>query len=76
MMEKKLYLIVTFHTTAAAMALEKLCHTNGIEGRLIPVPRSLTADCGMAWRGDVSTKDVLQSLSVDLEIDGWHELMM
>ena len=42
-------LVITFHTTAAAMAMEKLCHEQGLPGRLIPVPRELTADCGMAW---------------------------
>lgn len=41
-------LVITFHTTAAAMAMEKLCHEQGLPGRLIPVPRELTADCGMA----------------------------
>ena len=38
-------LVITFHTTAAAMAMEKLCHEQGLPGRLIPVPRELTADC-------------------------------
>ena len=49
MREKKLYLIITFHTTAAAIAMERLCRDKGLPGRLIPVPRELTADCGMAW---------------------------
>ena len=46
MREKKLYLIITFHTTAAAIAMERLCRDKGLPGRLIPVPRELTADCG------------------------------
>ena len=50
MREKKRWLIITFHTTAAAIAMEKLCRAKGLPGRLIPVPRELTADCGMAWR--------------------------
>ncbi len=76
MIERKTYLVVTFHTTAAAMALEKLCHEQGIGGRLIPVPRAITADCGMAWRGDLDTKEALQALSANLEIDGWYEMTM
>ena len=47
--EKKEYVIFTFHTTAAAMATEKLCQERNIPGRLIPAPRSITADCGIAW---------------------------
>ena len=27
-------LVITFHTTAAAMAMEKLCHEQGLPGRL------------------------------------------
>lgn len=46
MREKKLWLVITFHTTAAAIAMEKLCRAKGLPGRLIPVPRELTADCG------------------------------
>lgn len=40
MREKKLWLIITFHTTTAAMAMESLCTEKGLAGRLIPVPGS------------------------------------
>ena len=50
MREKKNYRIITFHTTSAAMAMEKYCNENAIKGRLIPVPRELSAGCGVAWR--------------------------
>ena len=49
MRSKTLKLVVTFHTTAAAMAMEALCKAQNLPGRLIPTPRELTADCGMAW---------------------------
>lgn len=42
-------LVLTFHTTADAIAMERLCKKQEIAGRLIPVPRELTSDCGMAW---------------------------
>lgn len=42
-------LVLTFHTTADAIAMERLCKEQNIPGRLIPVPRELTSDCGMAW---------------------------
>ncbi len=45
------YLIVTYHTTSEAMATEGACRSRGIPGRLIPVPRTLSAGCGIAWRG-------------------------
>lgn len=50
MREKKLWLIITFHTTTAAMAMEAMCAAKDLPGRLIPVPREITAGCGMSWR--------------------------
>lgn len=78
MREKKLWLIVTFHTTAAAIAMEKLCHTQGLPGRLIPVPRDLTADCGMAWRSECALRTELVTLAEQaaLEIEGFYELVI
>jgi hypothetical protein len=49
MRKKELKLVVTFHTTADAMAMEKACKELGAPGRLIPVPRLISAGCGLAW---------------------------
>ena len=49
MREKKPTVVFTFYTTAGAMAMEKLCLAWGLPGRLIPVPRAITANCGIAW---------------------------
>ena len=49
MIEKKRWLLITFHTTSEAMAMEQRCQEAGLAGRLIPVPRTITADCGLAW---------------------------
>lgn len=50
MREKKIYMVLTFKTTAEAMAMEKFCIAENIAGRLIPTPREITAGCGIAWR--------------------------
>lgn len=78
MREKKLRLIITFHTTAAAIAMEKLCNEQGLPGRLIPVPRELTADCGMAWRAEPADRSILAALTERqaLEVEGFHELLI
>ena len=78
MREKKRWLIITFHPTAAAIAMEKLCRAKGLPGRLIPVPRELTADCGMAWRAGTEDRAALESMVVQekLEVAGFHELMI
>ncbi len=46
MRKKELKLVITFHTTADAMAMEKECKKVGAQGRMIPVPRSISAGCG------------------------------
>ncbi|MFR3996648.1 MAG: DUF3343 domain-containing protein [Oscillospiraceae bacterium] len=73
MREKKRWLIITFHTTAAAIAMEKLCRAKGLPGRLIPVPRELTADCGMVWRAGTEDRAALTALTKaeGLETDGF-----
>ena len=47
---KQRALIITFDATTAAMAAERLCLQTGLPGRLIPVPREITAGCGLAWK--------------------------
>jgi len=42
-------LVITFYTTTAAMAMEHSCREAQMDGRLIPVPGSISADCGLAW---------------------------
>lgn len=78
MREKTRKLVITFHTTAAAMAMETLCRQQGLPGRLIPVPRELTADCGMAWCAPIDAAPALRALadSRNLEYEGWQELLV
>lgn len=49
MRKKELKLIITFHTTAESIAMEKICKEHGKGGRMIPVPREISAGCGLAW---------------------------
>ena len=74
MIEKKLRLLVTFQTTAGAMAMEKRCKEQGVAGRLIPVPRSITANCGMAWRAELTQRRELEQVTADLDVGGIYEI--
>ena len=49
MIQKKAKVVITFHTTTDAMAMESLCKVRDLSGRMIPVPGVITADCGLAW---------------------------
>lgn len=50
MRRKKTYIILSFHTTLEAMEWEKHCLAANVPGRLIPLPREISAGCGLAWR--------------------------
>ena len=50
MRERKPALVITFDTTTAAMEAEALFWDRGLPGRIIPVPREITAGCGLAWK--------------------------
>jgi hypothetical protein len=49
MRTKERRLIVAFRTTHDAMAFEEYCIDRGLPGRLIPLPREISAGCGLAW---------------------------
>lgn len=78
MRKKEPRVVVTFYTTAGAMATEQLCRSAGLSGRLISVPRQLTSDCGIAWSGPVGTRPHLERLLPESGIDtaGIHELLL
>ena len=50
MREKTMKLVITFHTTTQAIAMEAFCQKEELPGRLIPLPREISAGCGLAWR--------------------------
>lgn len=61
--------IFTFHTTDAAMEMEAFCKRSGIPGRLVPVPRRLSAGCGIAWRMEPEAYAQHQQLLADSKIE-------
>lgn len=78
MREKQLRIVVTFHTTAEAMAMEGSCRRQGIQGKLISAPRQLSADCGIAWSSPAAQEEAIRCLLAEtaLEIHGLHRLML
>ena len=78
MRQKTLKLVVTFHTTTAAMAMETDCTAAGLPGRLIPVPREITAGCGMSWKAEPSDRAALEAFVKEkgITVAGWYELML
>lgn len=76
MREKKLRLVVTFHTTAAAMAFEKKCKAAALDGKLAPIPRTLSSDCGIAWICDTAEKERILQLCENTDVNQIEEVLL
>ncbi len=46
---KKPHAVVTFASTADAMAVQAAADAGSVAGRMIPVPSEISAGCGLAW---------------------------
>ena len=62
--------VILFHTTSSAFRAEKVLHAAGLEFKLVPVPRSVSSDCGVAGRFDWAIRDdvvaALEAASVEV----------
>lgn len=58
-------LVVSFPTTAAAMACEECCGRRGLPGRMIPLPGEVSAGCGLAWKASPGDRDALATALAD-----------
>lgn len=78
MRKKELKLVVTFHTTADAMAMEKACKEQNVPGRIIPVPRAISAGCGLSWCADLEDREQIVSMMKETGIkeEAMHECMV
>ena len=78
MIAGKMHLLITFHTTAGAMAMEKRCRAAGLAGRLIPVPSAISAGCGMCWSAPSSQRENVDSAvkAARLRCEGVYEMLI
>ena len=78
MRKKVMKLVVTFHTTSDAMAMEKVCKERNVPGRLIPVPRAISAGCGLSWCADLTDRDQILDVmkEVGIEQEDVHECLV
>ena len=57
MRQKELTQIITFKTTTAAMAMEDHCKEKKLPGRIIPLPKEISAGCGLCYKTDRLDED-------------------
>jgi hypothetical protein len=69
--EENAYSVILFHTNSAALRAEKFLLREGLIIKLIPGPRQLSSDCGIALRFDrnqeTSVREILETASVPID---------
>ena len=79
MRAKEACYVIAFHTTAEAIAFEKKAGEAGFPGRLIPLPRAISAGCGVAWKlTKKEAPEQMQELldSFEIEYEEVYELQL
>lgn len=76
--EKSLKEVVAFPSTTQAVMMEHKARDQGLLGRLIPVPRQISAGCGMAWCGRIEDSEKTRALLElwEIETEGVYQLLL
>ena len=76
--EKTMKVVFAFPTTTMAMKMEAPAKAEDALGRLIPVPRQISAGCAMAWCAPVADRVSLEQLIATEQIvtEGCYELLL
>ncbi|MCE5201274.1 MAG: DUF3343 domain-containing protein [Synergistaceae bacterium] len=68
--------LATFDTTHMALFFEKSCRSAGLDVRIIPVPRQLSASCGLACSYPCDKEEMVRAivLKKGIEVTDYHRL--
>lgn len=61
--------LVTFDTTHMALRFEKTCRQADLAVRIVPVPRELSASCGLACRYPCEAEEAVRRLVEEEKIE-------
>ena len=69
-------LLITFEITYEVMMFEKYVKKTDIQGKISPVPRKYSANCGLSWISPIEFKDDIVDLidRYDLSYDKIYEI--
>ena len=78
MRQKIKKLVVTFAATSRAMKMEKRAAAAALEGRLIPIPPTIQAGCGLAFCTRISLRSAVEELLLkeEIEPEGIYEVFL
>ena len=64
----KSYMVISFATNSDAMRAQSIFQNKKLSGRLIPTPIELSAQCGLAWRNEISQQELCQKIIMEEKI--------
>ncbi len=68
--------LCTFEVTTMALLFERQCRAAGFAVRVVPVPRQISASCGLACCYPCQDQEALKVLCREraIEVSQWHRL--
>ena len=68
--------IATFDTTHMALFFEKACRERETAARIVPVPREISASCGLACDYPCEFEEKIRTIIAEkgIEVSAWHRL--
>jgi N-acyl-L-homoserine lactone synthetase len=70
------YSVVLFHSTAHAIRAERVLQRAGLTIKMIPTPRQISSDCGIALRFDRADREAVAATLQEnkVPINGIHDI--
>lgn len=65
----KMKCLATFNVTSMAIMFERACRKEGLKVRIVPVPRSLSASCGLACSYSCGDEGKIKELCREKNLD-------
>jgi hypothetical protein len=68
--------LATFDTTHMALFFEKTCRNSGLNVRIVPVPRQISASCGLACSYICDDEKLIKNIVAEkeIEVSGYYRL--
>lgn len=68
--------IATFETTHMALLFERSCRADSIKVKIIPVPRQISASCGLACSYPCESEDEVKRIAGEkhIDVETYHHL--
>lgn len=68
--------LATFDTTHMALFFEKACRASGLDVKIIPVPRQISASCGLACSYPCGERGRVEAVVAEkaIEVAEYHKL--